>query len=178
GESNAPGLEGGEDNGGLQDDALNLITGNLDSSLLTPILFPVENFMRRKLKLDDFSINAGFIQNLYTQYSNDSSQLADYADFDQFSTDIAQFSSSILLNNLSVSMSKYLGRRFFLDYKLELQEATDLEKKTTLMITHGTSVRLMLPWKLRLGYTFEYTPQDDLFTHEVMIQRSFNFWGF
>lgn len=178
GESNAPGLEGGEDNGGLQDDALNLITGNLDSSLLTPILFPVENFMRRKLKLDDFSINAGFIQNLYTQYSNDSSQLADYADFDQFSTDIAQFSSSILLNNLSVSMSKYLGRRFFLDYKLELQEATDLQKKTTLMITHGTSVRLMLPWKLRLGYTFEYTPQDDLFTHEVMIQRSFNFWGF
>ncbi len=178
GESSTPGSIGTEDNGGLQDDALNLITGNLDSSLFTPILFPVENFMRRKLKLDDFTINAGFIQNLYTQYSNDSSQLADYADFDQFTTDIAQFSSAILLNNLSVSMSKYLGRRFFLDYELELQEATDLEKKTKLMISHSTSVRLMLPWKLRLGYTFEYTPRDERFTHEIMMQRSFSFWGF
>jgi len=105
-------------------------------------------------------------------------QGADYADFDQFTTDIAQFSSAILLNNLSVSMSKYLGRRFFLDYELELQEATDLEKKTKLMISHSTSVRLMLPWKLRLGYTFEYTPRDERFTHEIMMQRSFSFWGF
>jgi len=164
--------------GGLQDEALLLLSDNLDASLLTPILSPVETFMRRKLKLDDFSINAGFIQNLYTQYSTDSSQFANYTKFDQFSTDIAQFSSSILLNNLSLSMSKYLGSRFFLDYKLELQEATDLQKKTALMVSHGTSVRVMLPWQLRLGYTFEYTPHDKLFTHEVMLQRSWRFWGF
>lgn len=164
-------------NGELQDEALNLISGNLDSTLLTPIFSPVENFIRRKLKLDNFSINAGFIQNLYTQYSNDPNLISEYSDMRQLSTSITQFSSSILLNNLSISMSKYLGRRLFLDYDLELQEATDLQKKTRLMVSHSTSLRFMLPKQFRLGYTFEYTPLDNKFSHEIMLQRSFRFWG-
>lgn len=162
---------------GLQDEALNLISGNLDASLYTPFLSPVETYVRRKLKLDNFTINAGFLQNLYTQYSNDPSQLFNYADMKQLTTDIAQFSSSILLNNLSISLSKYLGRRFFWDYQLELQEATDLQKRTRIMISHETSLRLMLPRQYRLGYTFQYTPQDKKTSHEIMIQRSFRFWG-
>ncbi|MDD2229401.1 MAG: hypothetical protein PHY48_08320 [Candidatus Cloacimonetes bacterium] len=161
----------------LQDEALTMLSGNLDSSLLTPILSPVENFIRRKLKLDGFSISAGFIQNLYTQYSTDPSQLADNTDMNHFTTDIAQFSSSILLNNLSLSMSKYLGRKFFLDYKLDLQEATDLQKKTKLLVSHETSVRYLLPYRLRLAYTFKYLPQENDMSHEIMLQRSFRFWG-
>lgn len=162
----------------LQDEALNLISGNLDSSIVTPFLSPLENAARRYLKLDNFSINAGFIQNLYTQYSTNPNQLAENTDMKQFTTDIAQFSSSILLNNLSISASKYLGRRLFLDYTLDLQEATDVQKKTKLMISHETSIRLMLPKQYRLGYTFAYLPQDKEFTHEIMLQRSFRFWGF
>lgn len=166
-----------DQNGALQDEALNLISGNLDASLFTPILSPVETYIRRKLKLDNFSINAGFLQNLYTQYSNDPSQLANYTDMKQLSSDIAQFSSSILLDNLSVSVSKYLGRSLFLDYELELQEATDLQKRTRIMVSHETALRLMLPRQFRLGYTFQYTPQDKKTSHEVMVQRSFRFWG-
>jgi hypothetical protein len=161
----------------LQDEALNLISGNLDSSLLTPILSPFENFIRRKLKLDGFTISAGFIQNLYTQYSTDPNLLADYTDMKHFTNDIAQFSSSILLNNLSLSMSKYLGRKLFLDYRLDLQEATDLQKRTKLMISHETSVRYMLPKRYRLAYTFKYLPQENGMSHEIMLQRSFRFWG-
>jgi len=167
----------GDQAGQLQDDALNLISGNLDASLLTPFLSPVETFVRRKLHLDNFSINAGFIQNIYTQYSADSSQLSNYTDMKQFSSNIAQFSSAILLNNLSVSMSKYLGRRLFLDYELELQEATDLQKRTRLMVSHGTSIRLLLPKKYRLAYTLKYTPIDKEISHEIMVQKSFRFWG-
>ena len=166
-----------EQNGALQDEALSLISGNLDASLFTPILSPVETYVRRKLKLDNFSINAGFLQNLYTQYSNDPSQLANYTDMKQLSSDIAQFSSSILLDNLSISVSKYLGRRMFLDYQLELQEATDLQKRTRIMVSHETALRLMLPRQFRLGYTFQYTPQDKKSSHELMLQRSFRFWG-
>lgn len=161
----------------LQDEALSLISGNLDSSLITPFLSPVESFVRRKLKLDGFSIGAGFIQNLYTQYSTDPNQLADYTDMKHFTNDIAQFSSAILLNNLSLSMSKYLGRSLFLDYKLELQEATDLQNKTKLMISHETSMRYMLPKRYRLAYTFKYLPQEKEMSHEIMLQRSFRFWG-
>lgn len=172
--SNDPGSDQGMQ---LQDEALSLISGNLDASLYTPFLSPAESFIRRKLKLDNFSINAGFLQNLYSQYSNDPNQLAANTDMKQLTTDIAQFSSSILLNNLSISMSKYLGRRLFLDYELELQEATDLQKRTRIMVSHNTSLRVLLPMQFRLGYTFQYTPWDAEISHEIMLQRSFRFWG-
>lgn len=161
----------------LQDEALSLIGGNLNSSVLTPIFYPVENWIRRTLRLDSFSINAGFIQNLFTEYSSDPSQLADMADLSNFGADISQFSSSILLNNLSVSMSKYLGYRFFVDYEFGLQEATDLQKKTRIMVSNEASLRLILPKQYRVGYTFRYQPKELGITHEIMIQRTIRFWG-
>ncbi len=161
----------------LQDEALNLISGNLNTTLLSPFIYPIENRLRRLLKLDNFSISVGFIQNLFTEYSNDPNQLAEFTDMNQFMSDVTQFSSAILLNNLSVSMSKYLGRKFFLDYEFTLQEATDLQKRTKIVISHDTSLRVFLPHQFRLGYTFKYEPQDDNLTHEIMLQRSFRFWG-
>lgn len=161
----------------LQDEALNLISENLNTSLVDPFLYPLENTIRRWFKLDDFSINAGFIQNLFTEYTTDPSQLAEYADMNQIMSDIAQFSSSILLNNLSFSLSKYLGRRFFLDYSLTLQEATDLQNKTQIVVSHDTTLRWVLPRQFRLNYTFQYEPRDRKMTHELMLQRSFRFWG-
>ncbi len=88
----------------LQDEALTLISGNLDASLFTPILSPVENYIRRTLHLDSFTINAGFLQNLYTEYTSNPKQFAEYTDMNELSSDIAKFSSSILLNNPSISM--------------------------------------------------------------------------
>lgn len=161
----------------LQDEALDLIGGNLNASVLTPFFYPVENWIRRTLRLDSFSINAGFIQNIFTEYSSDPSHLADLADINNFGSDIAQFSSAILLNNLSLSMSKYIGYRVFADYKLMLQEATDLQQKTKLLVSHEVSLRLVLPKQYRLGYTLNYSPKDTGFTHEVMLQRTFRFWG-
>jgi hypothetical protein len=162
----------------LQDEALDLIGGNLNSSVLTPFFYPVENWIRRTLKLDGFSINAGFIQNIFTEYSSDPEHLAELTDINNFGSDIAQFSSAILLNNLSLSMSKYIGYRMFVDYKLTLQEATDLQQKTKMLVSHETSLRLVLPKQYRVGYTLDYSPKDTGFTHEVMLQRSFRFWGF
>jgi len=161
----------------LQDEALGLIGGNLNSTVLTPFFYPVENWIRRNLKLDGFSINAGFIQNIFSEYSSNPSQLADMADLSNLSSDITRFSSSILLNNLSVSMSKYIGYRMFIDYELNLQEATDLQKKTKLLVSHDTSLRLVLPRQYRLGYTLNYSPQDTGFTHEIQLQKSWRFWG-
>jgi hypothetical protein len=103
--------------------------------------------------------------------------LADYADMGQFMGNISQFSSSILLNNLSIYMSKYLGRKFFLDYTLTLQEATNLQNRTEIVVSHDTSLRWYLPQQLRLSYTFQYEPSEAQMSHELMLQRSFKFWG-
>jgi hypothetical protein len=162
----------------LQDEALGLIGGNLNSTVLTPFFYPVENWIRRTLKLDGFSINAGFIQNIFSEYSSNPSGLADMADLSNLSSDITQFSSSILLNNLSVSLSKYVGYRMFVDYEFGLQEATDLQQKTRILVSHDTSLRLVLPRQYRLGYTLNYRPEEQELTHELMLQKSWRFWGF
>jgi len=161
----------------LQDEALNLISGNLDASLFTPILSPVENYIRRTLHLDSFTINAGFLQNLYTEYTNNPKQFAEYTDMNELSSDIAKFSSSILLNNLSISMSKYLGSSLFLDYMLTLQEATNLQKRTRILVSNEVSIRLILPHNYRMVYTLKNEAQDKKTSHEIMLSRSYRFWG-
>lgn len=170
-------LSSGQKQNLLSDDALNLVGGNLNSSLLTPILYPIENSIRRFLRLDTFSIRAGFIQNLFTEYSSDPQKIADFADLRQFNNDVMQFSSSILLNNLSLSMSKYIGHRLFLDYRLTLQEATDLQKNTIVLVAHDTSLRYILPYKFRISYNLKYEPEEATFTHGIMLKRSFVFTG-
>ncbi len=158
-------------------DAINLLSGNLNSAFISPILYPFENSVRRLLKLDAFSMDFGFIQNLVNEYSNNSDQMAEYTDMQQVTSDIVQFSSAILLNNLSLSMSKYLFSRFYVDYKLTLQEATDLQQNTALLISHDTSLRMMLPWALRLTYNLNYEATGQGLSHGLMLYRSFRFRG-
>ncbi|HOH46243.1 MAG TPA: hypothetical protein PLX59_00250 [Candidatus Cloacimonadota bacterium] len=161
----------------LSSDAINLLSGNINSAFISPILYPFENSVRRLLKLDAFSMDFGFIQNLVNEYSNNSDQMAEYTDMQQVSSDILQFSSAILLNNLSLSMSKYLFSRFYVDYKLTLQEATDLQQNSALLISHDTSLRMMLPWALRLSYNLNYDATGKGLSHGLMLYRSFRFRG-
>jgi hypothetical protein len=123
------------------------------------------------------SINAGFIQNLFNEYSTVSGQSGGFGNMNQLMGDVARFSSSILLNNLNVSISKYLGRKLYLDYMVTLQEATDMQSQTKITVTHDTSLRLFLPEKFRLTYTFRFEHEDKAITHEIMLFRSFRFWG-
>jgi len=160
----------------LRQEAVSMISENLYYSLISPVIYPLENNLRRWLKLDSFSIKIGFIQNLFNEYNTSPYPLAEYTDMNQFMGDIVQFSSSILLNNLSISMSKYLGLRMFLDYKFTLQEATDLQT-TKFLIYHDTSLRWILPKQYRITYTFKYEPITPKMTHEVMVHKSLRFWS-
>ena len=119
----------------------------------------------------------GFIVILFSSYTfiiTISNPLAEYRDMEQFMSDIVQFSYSILLNNLSISMSKYLGLKIFLDYKFTLQEATDL-KTTKFLVYPDTSLRWILPQQYSLTYTFKYEPAPTKMTHKVMLQKSLRF---
>ncbi len=159
----------------LQDEALNLIYGNINTSLLSPFLYPIENRVRRWLRLDSFSLSAGFIQNLLTQYTVSSDLFSDAPNLDQYNNDALLFSSAILLNNLSISAGKHLWRRIYADYQIKLQEETDIAQKKQIVVTHDTSLRIALPLHLRLGYTLQYKPNHDVLSHEIMLQRTFRF---
>lgn len=170
-------LSPGKETLDLQDEALMLLSDNINTSILSPMLYPLENEIRRALKLDGFSIKAGFIQNLFSQYSSNPNQFADHADTNHFLDDVNQFGASILLNNLAITASKYLGRKTFLNYTLTLQEATDLQQRTRILVSHDTSLNLLLPQQFRLGYTLKYEPREENLSHELMLARSFRFWG-
>jgi hypothetical protein len=159
----------------LQDEAMQVIGTSVSTTYISQWLSPVENSIRKFLRLDNFSITTGFIQNLYLQYRTKSSESASFSNPNNLNSDIMQFSSSVLLNNLSLSMGKYLGKGMFLDYQVQMQETTDLAKKTKLVFYHNTSLRYNLPWKLRLSYTYSIKPLRESNSHEIMIQRSFRF---
>ncbi len=159
----------------LQDEAMQVIGTSVSTTYISQWLSPVENTVRKFLRLDSFSINTGFIQNLYVQYGTNNQERASFSDPKNLNSDIMQFSSSVFLNNLSLSMGKYLGKGLFLDYQVQMQETTDLARKTKLVFYHDTTLRYSLPWKLRLSYTYSIKPLREPNSHEIMIQRSFRF---
>jgi hypothetical protein len=160
----------------LQDEAMQVISTSVSTTYISQFLSPVESKIRKWLKLDSFAISTGFVQNLFVEFTSEKDATNNLPnDPNTLNSDILQFSSSILLNNLSLSMGKYLGKNVYLDYRIQAQETTDLAKKTRLDFYQDTSIRYNLPWQLRLVYTFGIKPAREKNTHELMIQRSFRF---
>ena len=159
----------------LQDEAMQLISTSVSTTYVSQFLSPIENSIRRFLRLDSFSITTGFVQNLFVEFVSGNGERDVFSGGSNVNADILQFSSSILLNNLSLTIGKYLGSSVFLDYEINLQETTDLAQKTKLDLYHNASLRFNLPWRLRFVYTFSIRPAKETNTHEVMLQRSFRF---
>ena len=159
----------------LQDEAMQLVSTSVSTTYVSQFLSPVENKIRRFLKLDSFSISTGFVQNLFVEVTNRDQSGSTLSNPGNVNSDILQFSSSVLLNNLSLSMGKYLGNSLFVDYEILLQESTGLANQTKLDLYHNASIRFNLPLKLKFVYTFSLKPAPEINSHEVMLQRSFRF---
>ncbi|MBN2830103.1 MAG: hypothetical protein JXR56_07275, partial [Candidatus Cloacimonetes bacterium] len=154
-----------------KDEALKMLEGNLNSYYLNPILYPVENNIRKMLKLDFLYIDFGFLQNVYSNYVINQSDAIKREE-----SQIVEFSSSILLDNLKINAGKYLTRNIYLDYTALFQETTDLEKKTKMIVDHNATFRVSLPYRFKISYSFALKPDDpEMYSHEVMLQRSFRF---
>jgi hypothetical protein len=159
----------------LQDEAMQLVSTSVNTTYVSQFLNPIENKIRTLLKLDSFSITTGFVQNLFVEFASQKEPGTSNTQQNNLNADILQFSSSVFLNNLSISLGKYLGNDVLLDYEIRLQETTDLAKKTKLDLYQNASLRLNLPWELRLSYTFGIRPARESNSHELMLQRSFRF---
>lgn len=160
----------------LQDEAMQLISTSVNTTYVSQFLSPMESKIKKWLRLDSFAITTGFVQNLFVEFTNNNEENNILlTDPNNINSDILQFSSSILLNNLSLSMGKYLGKNTYLDYRVRAQETTDLAKKTRIDLYHDATLRYNLPWKLSLSYTFGVKPAKEKNTHEIMLHRSFRF---
>jgi len=157
----------------LQDEALQLVGTNISSSFIDPFLSPIENRIRKILRVDYINITPGFVQNFVNEYISADSPYKSHVNSTQ--SELAQFGSAILLNNLSINVGKYITKKLFVDYVAFIQETTDLSQHSRLQIYHDATLRLDLPQRLKLSYTFQYKPGEEKNAHEIMIQRSFRF---
>jgi len=162
----------------LQDEAIQLIGVNISSSFIDPYLSPFESKMRKLLHVDFFNISPGFIENVVNEYVINNPSNPDIPGQNTLQTNqnnIIHIGSTILLNNLSINVGKYVFRSVFIDYTALLQETTDLSNHSKLAVYHNTSLRVSLPWYLKLAYTFQVRPYGEKNSHEIFIQRSFRF---
>lgn len=164
-------LSGSQQQTILQDEAVNLIGVSISSAFLDPFMSPIENKIRKALKLDAFSINPGFIQNFFEEY-----QGSDNVKLKNTKNEIANFGSSIFLDNLSIDMGRYISRNLFLSYKAFFQETNDLDRTSNLFMYNTFSLRLDLPKQFHLSYKFQLKPAKEKDTHEILLERSFRFW--
>jgi len=147
----------------------------INSVILDPLISPVENNLRRWLRLDVVQLRTEVIQNIFaTYYTGETSQEGFVMESNRAST--TKFSADTFLNNLSIRMGKFISRKLFFDYEVKFQKPADINLEPDIGIYHDASLRYMLPWKLSLIYSIEIDPEKDELIHEVSLERSFRFW--
>ncbi len=156
----------------LQDEVIQIAGMGLESAVMDPLLSPVENWIRKTLRLDYFHLQTDLVQNLFASYSSEDK--SEY-EFQEDTNDIAKFSSEIFLNNLSISMGRYLNRNLFIDYETRVERSQDVALESDMGIFHEFSLRYQLPFKFRIVYRYEILPFTKENPHEIMLERSFKF---
>lgn len=156
----------------LQDEVIQIAGLGLQSAVLDPLISPVENSIRKLLRLDYFHLQTDLIQNLFATYSSDQKNELTY---DETQTEVNRLTSELFLNNLSISAGKYVTRKLFFDYEIRFQREYDIAAKNYIGIFQDFSLRYDLPWKLRLSYKFSLLPFDEKDEHQIGIERSFKF---
>lgn len=157
----------------LQDEVIQIAGLGLESAVLDPLISPVENTIRKLLKLDYFHLQTDLIQNLFATYSSE--QRSDLT-ISENQTEVDRFTSQLFLNNLSISAGKYLSRKIFFDYELRFERESDVATQQYLGIYQQLTLRYDLPWRLRMSYKFILLPFDEGNVQQVGIERSFRFW--
>jgi len=149
----------------VKDEAIQILGVGVASAFLNQYLAPIENRVRRILRLDNMSINPGFVQNMVNQKVWENFAL----------NESSIFSTNMLLNNMQVQMGRYINRNIFLEYELNFQEGTELAQNTDILLYHTVGIRYDLPWQLKVRYSYEFKPKLEENAHEIFLMRSFKF---
>jgi len=164
----------------LQDDVVQMAGFGLNSTLIDPLISPVENGLRKILHLDFLSIETGWVQNLFNKYYDSETQ--NYYSNEEIEAvpnkqnAIWEASTDFILNNLNLNMGKYISNRTLLNYEMNLQKAVDIDSKTVLLSYHNFSVRYRLVYNLKLVAEYNITPDKHDNSYGIFLEKSFKFW--
>jgi len=157
----------------LQDEVIQIAGLGLESALLDPLISPIENSIRKFLKLDYFHLQIDIIQNLFSNYSSEQKSELTY---NENETEVNKFTSELFLNNLNLSAGKYLSRKLFFDYELSLEKEENIVTKSYLGVYHDFILRYDLPWKFQVSYQYSIVPFGEKNEHQIGLEKTFRFW--
>ena len=165
-----------EDQNTLQNETILMLGSNVDNSFINNLFRPVETFFRRRLKLDYFNIRPGFVKNMVSSYViNDRTDQIQTGQTQEISdSELAQFSSSILLNNLTINLGRPVYKRLFFNYTGFFQETTDIGNRTKIIYDQDLQLRTNINYRTKMSYTYKLRPNSDN-SHEIMLFHNINF---
>jgi hypothetical protein len=159
----------------LQDEVVQFAGLGLESAILDPLIYPLENQIRRLLRLDMFHVQTGIIRNFFNRYYFEREEEKNYLLREELDN-ITEFGSEMFLNNLTITMGKYVTRKLFFMYETKFEKPTDVAITSKLGINHSFSLRYDLPKRYKLAYRYKIFPFDEKDSHEIALERSFRFW--
>lgn len=171
----------------LQDEAIQLAGLGIASAIIDPLIVPLQNQIRKFLRLDSFSIKPGWVQNLLRVYAN--TDLAPGAHDESqnlaaSTTTLSSFGTDILLDNMVLEIGKYIRATrnkkelfdIFVNYELLFEKSSDIsvKNKAGIDLNHTISARYDLPYKFKILYKLNIDNKKET-AHELMLERSFKF---
>ena len=160
----------------LQDETMLMLGSNVDNTFFNSFLRPVETFFRKRLELDYFYIKSGFVKNMLNNYviNRQDSQITGNQTQNVSDSELAQFSSTILLNNLTINLGRPVYKRLYFNYEGFFQETTNLNRESKIIYDQDFQLRTNIDFRTKMTYTFKYRPSGTN-SHEIMLFHSINF---
>lgn len=160
----------------LQDEMIQIAGLGLETAILDPLIHPLENTIRKLLRLDIFYVQTSIIKNFFDKYySKEDEEEKNYLQKEELDS-VTRFGSDMFLNNLSVSMGKYASRKLFFNYEVQFQKPEEVALGSELGIYHYFTLRYDLPKKYKLAFRYKILPFDNEDSVELAIEKSFRFW--
>lgn len=160
----------------LQNETIRMLGSNLDNTYVNNFLRPAETFFRKRLRLDYFYIKPGFVKNMVNNYvinsQTDPAQDDSYQEVSD--SELAQFGSAILLNNLTINFGRPIYKRLYFNYEGFFQETTNLNRQSNITYDQDFQLRTNIDFKTKMSYTFKYRPSGKS-SHEIMLFHSLSF---
>lgn len=159
----------------IQDEVVQLAGLGLESAILDPLIYPLENQIRRLFRLDMFHVQTGIIKNFFNRYYFEREEEKNFLLKEELDN-ITEFGSEMFLNNLTITIGKYLSQKLFLMYETKFEKPTDVAITSKLGINHSFTLRYDLPKRYKVAYRYKIFPFDERDSHEIALERAFRFW--
>lgn len=158
-------------------EAIKLASDELSNLLFGSILTPVESTIRQFLGLDFFRLKTGFMRNIMRESGliiSEEDLMPKTEPESQFER-ISELSKDIILENLSVTMGKYITPNWYINYEALVQKELTSSKAIKIGVQHEISFRYDLPFNFRLTYLYRFSPITDDDIQRISLETVINF---